>query len=170
MQTLGLSDSTPRSDSRLKSLFWPSIQNVTDVDYVTRQGFWLCIVVAVLTVGLGLVQGVGLAILLDGAFFALCGVGIRERSRVAVVAAFLIYLLAGFVIGARSIGIQRIVALALLASNVRAVFLVSRFGSDDLEEFALPRRVWQIIFQLRFRQKCGLGLNICCISCWLSNF
>src|SRR6266436_4591073 len=34
MQTLGLSDSTPRSESRLKSLFWPSIQSSSDVDYL----------------------------------------------------------------------------------------------------------------------------------------
>jgi len=42
MQTLGLSDSTIRSESRLKSLFWPSIQSGADVDYLAVQGFWVC--------------------------------------------------------------------------------------------------------------------------------
>src|SRR2546425_12702491 len=47
MQTLGLSDSTPRTESRLKSLFWPSIQTGSDVDYLGAQGYWVCAVVAV---------------------------------------------------------------------------------------------------------------------------
>jgi hypothetical protein len=40
METLNLSDSTPRSESRLKSLFWPSIQNGADVDYLGTPGYW----------------------------------------------------------------------------------------------------------------------------------
>jgi hypothetical protein len=48
MQTLGLSDSTPRSEGRLKSLFWPSIQSGADVDYLAVQGFWVCTIVGVL--------------------------------------------------------------------------------------------------------------------------
>src|SRR5437588_3345753 len=47
MQTLGLSDSTTRSESRLKSLFWPSIQSGADVDYLAVQGFWVCTIVGV---------------------------------------------------------------------------------------------------------------------------
>jgi hypothetical protein len=39
MQTLGLSDSTPRTESRLKSLFWPTIQTGSDVDYLGAQGY-----------------------------------------------------------------------------------------------------------------------------------
>jgi hypothetical protein len=49
MQTLGLSDSMPRSESRLKSLFWPSIQSSSDVDYLGAQGYWVCAVIAVLS-------------------------------------------------------------------------------------------------------------------------
>src|SRR5260370_21716816 len=49
MQTLGLSDSIPRSESRLKSLFWPSIQSSSDVDYLGAQGYWVCAVIAVLS-------------------------------------------------------------------------------------------------------------------------
>ena len=49
MQTLGLSDSTPRSESRLKSLFWPSIQSGADVDYLAVQGFWVCTIVGVMS-------------------------------------------------------------------------------------------------------------------------
>ena len=49
MQTLGLSDSTDRTESRLKSLFWSSIQTGTDVDYLGTQGYWVCTVVAILS-------------------------------------------------------------------------------------------------------------------------
>lgn len=38
MQTLGLTDSAPRTEGRLKSLFWPSIQTGHDVDYLGTQG------------------------------------------------------------------------------------------------------------------------------------
>ena len=49
MQTLGLSESTPRTDSRLKSLFWPSITSGADVDYLGAQGYWVCSAIAILT-------------------------------------------------------------------------------------------------------------------------
>ena len=49
MQTLGLSDSTTRSESRLKSLFWPSIQSGADVDYLAVQGFWVCTIVGLMS-------------------------------------------------------------------------------------------------------------------------
>ena len=54
MQTLGLSDSTPRTESRLKSLFWPTIKNQWDLDYVTNQGFWICVLVGSITFVVGL--------------------------------------------------------------------------------------------------------------------
>ncbi len=48
MQTLGISDSTPRGESRLKSLFWPSIESGVNVDYLAVQGYWVCMLVAAL--------------------------------------------------------------------------------------------------------------------------
>jgi hypothetical protein len=49
MQTLGLTDSAPRTEGRLKSLFWPSIKTGDDVDYLGTQGFWVCTFVAILS-------------------------------------------------------------------------------------------------------------------------
>lgn len=49
MQTLGLSDSTTRSEGRLKSLFWPSIKNGADVDYLGAQGYWVCTLIAIVS-------------------------------------------------------------------------------------------------------------------------
>jgi hypothetical protein len=57
MQTLGLSDSDPRSEGRIKSLFWPSIQSGADVDYLGAQGYWVCTFVGVSAFLFSLLQG-----------------------------------------------------------------------------------------------------------------
>jgi hypothetical protein len=49
MQTLGILNSEPRTDSRLKSLFWPTIQTGTDADDLGMQGYWVCAIVAILS-------------------------------------------------------------------------------------------------------------------------
>jgi len=80
MQTLGISDSTPGSESRLKSLFWPSIESGADVEYLAVQGYWVCTVVAALSLALlfaGHQPVLGIVIFL---FFHLGGVGVREYS------------------------------------------------------------------------------------------
>ena len=93
MQTLGLSDSTPRTEGRLKSLFWPSIQTASDVDYLGAQGYWVCVLVAVLSFIGSAVEDHPIA----GAFLLLVyyfgGVGVRERSRYAATVVFLLYVL-----------------------------------------------------------------------------
>lgn len=38
MQTLDLSGDAKKSDGRLKSLFWPTVENAWDVDYLGQQG------------------------------------------------------------------------------------------------------------------------------------
>jgi hypothetical protein len=57
METLNLSESTPRSESRLKALFWPTIQTGTDVDYLGSQGYWVCTLVAVVSLVFLVVAG-----------------------------------------------------------------------------------------------------------------
>lgn len=46
MQTLGLSSESKRSDGPLKSIFWPTVDNAWDVDYLGRQGLTICTIVA----------------------------------------------------------------------------------------------------------------------------
>ena len=82
METLNLSGSSARSESRLKSLFWPQIENGSDVDYLGAQGYWVCTLVALVSVVFLAMAGkpmTGVAILL---FYYVGGVGVRERSRV----------------------------------------------------------------------------------------
>src|SRR4051812_37049164 len=90
MQTLGLDPSNSRSDSRLKSLFWPTVANQMDVDYLTTQGFWICFLVAVLTFILSVTSG-GFGGIIEAVFFYWGGNGVRQRSRVAAACVFVLY-------------------------------------------------------------------------------
>ena len=140
MQTLGISQSTPRSESRLKSLFWPTIRNDTDFDQVTRQGFWVCFAVSMMTLVVAAASGVLLVTLPDVIFFFLVGVGVRQRSRFAAVAGFLVYFLGTFLLGAVVvIGVMRIVFLALLFANIRGNWLSARWAAEAAETAGMDR-------------------------------
>src|SRR5260221_3097880 len=80
MQTLGLSDSTARTDGRLKSLFWPSIQSGADVDYLAVQGFWVCTAVGVMSFAFLALARQPILGLLVFLLFHLGGVGVREHN------------------------------------------------------------------------------------------
>jgi hypothetical protein len=146
MQTLGLADAGERSDSRLKSLFWPSVQSGADVDYLGAQGYWICTLLAVVSFGFSLLQGhpvLAFAMLL---FFYLGGVGVRQRDPLAAGMVFLFYAIDTLI----SVTIMvfsspwgmivfRIFVTALLLSNIRATLIASRWNTDS-EEGALPPR------------------------------
>jgi hypothetical protein len=137
MQTLGLSDSTVRTESRLKSLFWPSIQSGADVDYLAVQGFWVCTIVGamgLLFLALTRQPVTGIVIFL---LFHLGGVGVREHNPFAaamVLSYFAIDTLAS------GVGIVRIIITALLLSNLRATWIADHWKPDS-EEAALPPRM-----------------------------
>jgi hypothetical protein len=150
MQTLGLSDSTPRTEGRLKSLFWPTIRNDNDVDYLTQQGFWLGFAVGVVTIVIGSLQGQPISAAFEGLFFILAGIGMRERSRVAAISAFAAYLLGAFVAQkytGQGFSVLQIFALALLIANVRGVFLCARWAGNP-DEAPLPRLTDTIVDKL----------------------
>jgi hypothetical protein len=146
MQTLGLSDSSARTDGRLKSLFWPSIQSGADVDYLAVQGFWVCTAVGVMSLAfLALAQQpiIGLLVLL---LFHFGGVGVREHNPFAA-AIILVYYIVDFLasafllfVNSPGIGILRIIVTALLLSNLRATWIAGSWKPDS-EEAALPPRM-----------------------------
>ena len=134
MQTLGLSDSTPRTESRLRALFWPTIRNETDFDYITTQGFWICVIVGALTIVFTAFASGFLAGLFEGGFFILAGGGVRQRSRVAAVVAFAAYLLDAIVLQrftGNGFGVVRVIFLALLFANIRGNWLSARWASEQ---------------------------------------
>ena len=146
MQTLGISDSTDRSDSRLKSLFWPSIQSGADVDYLGAQGYWVCTFVAGMTFLFMLATGqyiMAPALLL---FFYFGGVGVRERDLFAAIIVFAFYGLDTLVslvfllfVTPWGMIVLRVLISALLLSNLRATWIASQWEPAS-EQAALPPR------------------------------
>jgi hypothetical protein len=139
MQTLGLGGPAERSDGRIKSLFWPSVNNDVDVDYLTTQGFWLCFIIATITLVVSFISG-AYAGVLDALFFYLGGVGVRQRSKVAAACVFAVYVLGTISImrvgyaGGGSGSVIRVFASALLLSNVRAVWIASNWRNSGRED------------------------------------
>jgi hypothetical protein len=136
MQTLELSDSAPRTEGRLKSLFWPAIQSADDVEYLGTQGFWICTFVAVLSFALSLFTGheiIGAIVLL---FFYLGGVGVREHSPFAAAAVFVLYVLDSLATGP---SVMRIAIAAVLFSNLRATWIAAGWKPDASDAIPPPR-------------------------------
>ena len=136
MQTLGISDSTVRTEGRLKSLFWPSIQTGADVDYLGA-GFWVCTIVAILSFVLSLTTGHPVSGFFVFLVFYLGGVGVRERSRFAAGMVLLTYaadaLLSLLFMGAfPGLGVVKVVIIALLISN-RATWIASAWKPEAEE-------------------------------------
>jgi hypothetical protein len=136
MQTLGLSDSADRSEGRLKSLFWPSIQSGADVDYLAVQGFWVCTIVGVLSLVVLTIAHQPVVGLLVFILFHFGGVGVREHNPFAAVVIVIYYTLDTLVTG---IGVLRIIIGALLLSNLRATWIADHWKPES-EEAALPPR------------------------------
>jgi hypothetical protein len=135
MQTLGLTDSAPRTEGRLKSLFWPFIKTGDDVDYLGTQGFWVCTFVAILSFVVSAFSGheiVGTMVLL---VFFLGGVGVREHSRYAAAIVVILYLLD--TISAPSA--LRVAVAAALFSNLRATWIASTWSPESTEAIPPPR-------------------------------
>ncbi len=146
MQTLGLSDSTTRSESRIKSLFWPSIQSGADVDYLAVQGFWVCTFVGVMSLGFLALAHQPITGLLVFLLFHLGGVGVREHNPFAA-AIILVYYIVDFLasivflfVNSPGIGVLRIIIVALLLSNLRATWIAGSWKPDS-EEAVLPPRM-----------------------------
>jgi hypothetical protein len=153
VETLNLSGSSEFSDSRLKSLFWPKIQNGSDVDYLGAQGYWICTLVSVVSFVLLIITGKPITAVVILLLYYLGGVGVRERSRYAAAVVFAMYLLDTLF----SPGVVRILFSALLLSNLRATWIAGnwqpgsedsvlppRFGETFVDKFrdVLPARLW----------------------------
>jgi len=145
MQTLGISESTPRTESRLKSLFWPSIETGADVDYLAVQGYWVCTIVALISLPILIATGQLVSGIIAFLLYYLAGIGVREHSRFAATIVFIVYALDTIgslrVLIASPAGVVlRIVITALLLSNLRATWIAGnwRVGS---EEATLPPRL-----------------------------
>jgi hypothetical protein len=165
MQTLGLSGRDDRSDGRLKSIFWPKVENAWDVDYLGQQGFWICFLIAAFQLLFSLFTGNPLLIVVGvagGSIYFTGGMGVREKSWPAAAVIFACYfvdtlytLLSGSFLNPG--GVLRVLFLGLLLTNLRATFIASEWrpaaeGEDTPQRFdeslrdklvdCWPRALW----------------------------
>jgi hypothetical protein len=89
MQTLGLSDSTPKPTSRLKDLFRPDLSSEFAARTVCHTASWACFIIAVM--GAILSFFVSYASAFDAALFFLIGLGLRKAWRTAAIAGFVLF-------------------------------------------------------------------------------
>jgi hypothetical protein len=169
MQSLNLSGETKKTDGRLKSLFWPTVDNAWDVDYLGQQGFWICHVIALLNlvfVALAASQIPGSAarivvLILGGILcfvYFVGGMGVRQASWPAALTIFVLYVLDQ--IAAGHTGVLSIIIAGVLLSNVRATILAAKWKpatededrptrfnetfSDKLVD-QVPARAWPVL-------------------------
>ena len=170
MQSLNLSGETKKSDGRLKSIFWPTVDNAWDVDYLGQQGFWICLIIALANLVIIAIAASEVAdstarivtLILGGVLcfvYFVGGMGVRQASWPAALTIFVLYVLDQLAAGHPPSVLPLIIAGVLL-SNVRATFLASRWkpAAEDEdrptrfnETFRdklvdqLPPRVWPVL-------------------------
>jgi hypothetical protein len=143
MSTLGLLEEPSREESRLKQIFWPTIKSAQDIDSLATQGFWICLLIAILCLVVVSVSGQPVLAAWTATIFFLGGMGIRQTSVAAAVAIFLVYLFgkvsAVVIARGRGFGILDFFVLAILLANVRGTILASQWKHDPAmqEELAL---------------------------------
>ena len=162
MESLNLSGNDRRSDGWLKSLLWPTVDNAWDVNYLGQQGFWICLLIAVVTLVWSFLlgsPGAALLGLFSALFYFLGGVGVRQGSWHAALVVSLAYglnMLTTLAAGSLP-GLPTIIFAAILLTNLRAAFLASewkpagpdedtpqRFSETLVDKFVdqLPIRLW----------------------------
>jgi hypothetical protein len=136
MQTLGLSSQPQPADNLFKRLFWPAIESQYDVDLLGQQGFWVCTIVAVLSLVVMIILGTPITGVFAALAFFLGGCGVRQRSVAAAVLVFSLYLVnfvGGIAIGAFGNPLIQGVVLMLLFANVRATVLSHRWMAQPID-------------------------------------
>jgi hypothetical protein len=162
MQTLGLSGEAKRSDGWLKSIFWPTVENAWDVDYLGRQGFWICFWIAVFQLVIAAISRNAFLLIVgvvEALVFLIGGMGVRETKWPAAALVFSIFFLNQLanLAGGHFPGVLAVIGAAVLLSNLRATFLASEWrpaaeGEDRPTRFnetlgdkladQLPAKLW----------------------------
>jgi hypothetical protein len=165
MQTLGLSGDVKHSDGWLKSIFWPTVENAWDVDYLGRQGFWICFWMAVFQLVVAAISGNPFLLafgVVEALVFLIGGMGVREASWPAAAFVFSIFFInqLGDLAQGHLPGALSIIGAAILLSNLRATFLASewrpaaegedrptRFNESFRDKLAdqFPAKAWPLL-------------------------
>jgi len=134
MQTLGLSDSTPKATSRFRDLFWPDLSVDTSAESACDTASWACFAIAGITTLVGVWNNP--LVLIDAVLFVLIGLGLRRKWRSAAVTGFLLYVLEVLTAMSqgRFPGILTILILAILFNSVRASYAYRRLRKTEVAE------------------------------------
>ena len=136
MQTLGLASKPQPADNIFKRLFWPAIESQYDVDLLGQQGFWVCAIVALVSLVVMIVLGTPVTGLFSALVFFLGGCGVRQRSVAAAAMVFALYLInwaGAIVIGTVGNPLVPLVILMLLFANVRATAMSRRWMAKPVD-------------------------------------
>ena len=128
MQQLGLAY-TPKTQSRLRELLWPDVDNPVAIKTVCHTGMWVSFVVGGLTALFTIIGGHLLGGFVTGAIFVAIGIGIRKYSRVAAILGVLLYL--GPQIATASISVVSVIFAFLFISSLRATFALHRLNKQS---------------------------------------
>jgi hypothetical protein len=141
MSMLGLTGETEKDDNLFKRLFWPS-NHPNDVDTLGQQGFWICLVVGLISGVILLLTGHPLIALLTMVFMWLGGIGVREHSLAAaifVAGAYVLNILVSLFAGVPP-GALDIIISGLLLANIRGTYIAAAWQKKGaLEDF--PERL-----------------------------
>jgi hypothetical protein len=142
MKTLGISESTLRSGSLSVRLFWPTVANGSDVSYLGAQGYWLCVLVAIVSFVFWAIAEDPIIAVFIFLYFYLGGCGVRERSRYAAAAVFLMCALVtlfAVLVPGRILVVFGLLTAVLLA-NLRATCIAANWKPAPEEAFVPERR------------------------------
>jgi hypothetical protein len=147
METLGLSGPPAPRDSFFRRLFWPSADSA-DADTLGQQGFWLCLILAVIAVATAVFQSHLIFGVLFGIFYFFCGLGVREHDVPAAIAAagvYLVNIIATSLTEKHPPGVLTVFIVLLLIANVRGCWIASKWAKDG-DPALIPARLnetWQ---------------------------
>ena len=167
MQSLGLSDSTPKTEGRFRALFWPTIDSDIAAETAVRNAMyatWGISAVTCLLILTGAVQAYGL---IEVALFLALGIGIRQFSVAASALALLLYLAdvgASLRQGQMGLGIVTVIVIGLFLSAFRASLFMYRWPEP------VPpttwTRVWRAAWPVTFLL-CGVVWVLFCVGLFM---
>ena len=128
MQNLGLSH-TPKTQSRLRELLWPDVDNPVAIKTVCHTGMWVSFLVGGFTAVLSILVGQVVVGVVTAAIFVAIGYGIRRCSRIAAVLAVVLYI--GPQILMRSTGVISFIFAFLFIGSLRATFSLHRLNRQQ---------------------------------------
>ena len=187
MQTLGLSDSTPKTSSRIKELFWPKIDDEVAAVTAARNAMYASFLIAAGTALAVFAVPQNYGIWIDVALYVMVGIGVRQLSRTAALTGFILYGLSWLLVPGSMLSgaiVIRLILTALLLNGVRAASYAHLVHKEHAIEGVanpaldttglsrasvavenLPSRLWPILKGPFFVSLYGLGfLNLSSLS------